>query len=372
LSAGIPLPVLTELAETLFFASLGAEEKELTRVALVWSPDGSSGLQRMTDAISSEPCWDLLLFEKPRPFDVDVLIKTAPVTDFGISVLVIGGSGGGLVIEGVAHRRPSTLGPPPLILVADSPGSVAIFVAGTEIFRFERGMFRRSTLDVFTDERCPVFRLLNEYASSLNLEPPFRRWSYPTHVARRLADSMRRTHHGGLLLFQPTEEHDSNAVSLPLKNPSFLKDLIVKANDIAVYLSRDQSLPDYEDEGLEVTRSRYAEATEDLHRAVNLVARLSAVDNAVLLGPGFSVIGAQFAVTSSAETLEVYEAHDETGAKFEKYDIKRHGSRHRAAVSFVSEAPGRLALLSSADGPLRCFLRHEGKVLFWHVRDRFV
>jgi hypothetical protein len=99
---------------------------------------------------------------------------------------------------------------------------------------------------------------------------------------------------------------------------------------------------------------------------------LTALDNALLLGPDLKVIGAGYAVpTPDADTPRVHIAQDLQGTPGDVYDINQHGSRHRAAAWFAVNNPGGLVFLVSHDGPLRCLIRpskDEKTLLLWNLR----
>ena len=401
--------VLLELAETLFYASLATEEKEPTRVALAWHLSGAGGLRNVFEgdgrSLPTVLAWDVLRF-KERPFNVANVAKTAPIAESGRSVLVIGGSPNALVIDGVARRRPQSYGQY-LVLISDSPGVITIANRGRELFRYERGESVQLTPYIF-GYQGPVHSVVKALAAPLGLELAFSLWNKPTDIMEDLAAAMHRTKHGGLLLFMPQAPAPDEDSRLKLKvlDTEILQRPLQKVEERAtslfnLFLDREKAkdalaqndetmlgaavaaamfacminpaqedasvraAPTEEDESVRLRRELQA-AKMELTQWVNTVGRLTAVDNAVLIGPGFRVLGAQYEVTSE-NSPQVFEARDWKGVDVRPYE-KLHGSRHRAAASFVSKGDGRFSILSSADGPLRCFLSVNGRVVMWHVR----
>ncbi|MCY1023974.1 hypothetical protein [Pyxidicoccus sp. MSG2] len=364
--------VLLALARALFFASLGTEEKQATRVALVWHPDGARGLAAAEQPSTSPPrehLWDVLQLAR-RDFNIPALIKAAPLAEYGHSLLVVGGPADKLRIDGIAKRRPFTSSRTlPLLLGTDSPGSVTIAHAGNELFRYERGRRLPPGLSLLSG---PASTALKTFVVPLHLNH-LRFFRSPVgDTFQQLAVAMNRTGHGGLLLFLPTRlsTADSHALKLPVRNRTVLRDLLKEA------LRLDSALRKLEVASpLTVTAERSAlffdlETTlAELARWHHFIGRLTAIDNAVLLGPGFTILGAQYEVPSKSKYGDVYEVLDpEDRTKDIPYDMRRHGSRHRAAATFVAGGKGRIALLSSADGPLRCFVNEGGRILMWTVR----
>jgi hypothetical protein len=369
LPAAVPDPTaIRHIAEVIFFASLATEEKEPTRVSVAWHSDGAKGLRNITDRehaslASSVRPWDVLRIV-PLSFDVAGVAKAAPLVEFGTSLLVVGRSEGSYFIDGVARLRPHTFGGSVLVLRAEAPGVITIEAGGIEIFRFERGETVTPPPDPFED-----FSALEHHAQAM-LPAPTSRGVFgrsPIDVLRNLAAVMTRTRHGGLLLFLPTEPTPAELkrVKLPVhaEDGEVLLRAFISVNNLAGDVEDDAF---YRDNPDSQNSARLAAALADLGRWTEVIGRLTAVDNAVLIGPGFRIVGAQYEVPSDSSP-DVYEALNPQGDAGPKY-VKRHGSRHRAAACFVDAGEGRIAILSSADGPLRCFMKVNGNVVMWHIR----
>jgi hypothetical protein len=364
------LEVVTELAETLFFASLTTEEKEPTRVGIVWDFDGAATLRRAFNIPGSEnearyPVWNVLPFTR-RPLDVATLMKAAPLAEFGRSFLVAGGQPGQLYIDGVARQRPLGINTDGLILFTDAPGAVSVVSLNTELFRYEAGQALRPSPHIF-QSLGPVGEAIQ--AIGTPIQPASRVSPYP-QVVQSLASAMSRTRHGGLLLFLPgaPSDEDLEGVKLHVTDEEALQFRIRRVNELQRALGEAPSGQPANKRKQVALQEQLADAWRDVEQWADMVGRLTAVDNAVLIGPGFRVLGAQCVVPSTSRDIQVDEVHDVLGKNGHPFDLKRHGSRHRAAAAFASRGEGHLAILSSADGPLRCFLRVKGKVLMWQVR----
>jgi hypothetical protein len=121
----------------------------------------------------------------------------------------------------------------------------------------------------------------------------------------------------------------------------------------------DMSPPSIELEDAELASRR---SSQTLDRLVAQTGRLSAVDGAVVIAPGIAVaaFGCKVPSNQAPHVRRVTQ-----WPKHEPYDESRHGTRHRAAVSFVSEYEGRFAICVSQDGPVSAFLRIQEHLYCW-------
>ncbi len=383
--------LVRNLASILFFASLATEEKTPTRVSILLSPDGV----RPEDILDTDPyqdqelgpehAWRVIAIE-PRPLDVHNLVKAAPLAEFGRSVVVVENQVGELQITGVARRNRRTDGGECLVLSAPSPGVVEITYQSIEIFRYERGVTTPCLPPILEKTglaRSAIMKLGEPLTKRLKL--PIVNSLY-TRTANSLIKLISSIQHGGLVLFLngPLRLDDAGRVKLKLKDTGLLAEAMVNDNTswglhfssvlVGAMRSVNQEPTLHTDTDSESSltlgaKAKLREASLELDDILIDIARFSAVDNALLIGPGFEVIGAQFEVPSENAPM-VYMATDLQGTRGKGYDLRRHGSRHRAAACFAFRYPGSLAVAISADGPIRCFLKRaqDEFVLMWELR----
>jgi hypothetical protein len=116
----------------------------------------------------------------------------------------------------------------------------------------------------------------------------------------------------------------------------------------------------------DAARAEANAATEALEVVIDDVARLSAIDGAMLTGPHLQLYGAGYIIPSKPLPLEPLLASDPRMTDVQPYSA-RHGARHAAAFSFAHENPGAVAFVVSEDGPVSCALRVEDRVVVWPV-----
>ncbi|MBM7119351.1 putative sensor domain DACNV-containing protein [Archangium primigenium] len=387
------LGLLETLVDTLFFASLAKEEGRPALARIVYHHDGTQGLKETrehTDYDSSQGpalAWNVTPF-RPILLTAKSLAKLTPAADMERTALIVGPRDDGrLYILGLARRNKATDGGMVTVLSAPEPGSVVLYQAGEELFRYERGQ------RLSPEQKFPLWGLLHnegivrQTIESIcqNLvqtlaEASFFRWpnSGVWPVASLLFDlinTMASKRHGGLITLLPAE-HEENPFYAISHHHSRFGELLLQSTQtqtnayrLAFARRADDHSQSEEERGF---HEEVRTTKESLNSLIENVGQLTALDNALLLGPDLKVIGAGFSVpTPKLATPTVHLAQDLQGTPGPVYDINQHGSRHRAATWFAFENPGGVAFLVSHDGPLRCLIRPSAKettVLLWNLR----
>lgn len=381
-----------ELVDTLFFASLAREEGHPALARIVYHDDGVQGLERTRETADchspQEPAlaWTVIPFD-PIPLTVNALVKLTPAAHVERTAIIVGPQDGQLHILGLARRSKSTDGGDVWVFSAPEPGFIVLHHAGEEVFRYERGQrlspeqkfslwkilhtdgLVRKTLETVCQN---LVRTLTEASFFPNFP-----WidSGVSPLLFDLINTMVSTRHGGLIaiLADPStaaKPFYSLSPHQSLHSELFLQAKRAKTRAVSLALNR---LPD-DHSNLEEERVADEEARtakEALDSLIANIGQLTALDNALLLGPDLKVIGAGYAVPTKADTPTVHVAQDLQGTPGGVYDIDQHGSRHRAAASFAFANPGGLVFLVSHDGPLRCLIRpseEKETLLLWNLR----
>lgn len=107
-------------------------------------------------------------------------------------------------------------------------------------------------------------------------------------------------------------------------------------------------------------------ATQRVSRLLAQIARLTAVDGAVVMSHELNVLafGAKLSSSKDFDQPEVFTVNQELGLD-EPWPLSLRGTRHRAAAVFAAERPERLSVIVSQDGDAATFQRIESKVVYW-------
>lgn len=413
---------LVRIADTLFFASLGKEEGEVTRVRVAYHEQGIRGLQEIQEHVlvggahGRRRAWEVIPFEPESTitdFSVKALVKLAPAANLPRTSIVVGPHDGQLRILGLARRVEYTgfykvEGEDSVfILHAPEPGHLTLSINGIEEFRYEHGSLVPPTHRVYLHDllfktesvvRSALMSICKSLVDS-NDKPRFlwftdKEW-YISSVVLGLVKQMGTMRHGGLIAILPDSsdiEHARNMgkYRLPPEDGTLLRSRLQEfaASRTGVeelfWSSTRKNASKTEDDSLDEAIDRQFEENdeEELNSLVESIGQLTAVDNALLLGPNLEVVCAGYPIptqekeprvqgeAAQAEKLVVHEAESLKGEPSALYAIEQHGSRHRAAAVFANRYQGGLVFVSSQDGPLRCLHRPRGRneVLLWNVR----
>jgi sensor domain DACNV-containing protein len=388
---------LGELADTLFFASLAKEEGQPTLARIVYHEQGAQGLKTVQEHDSHDSshgpilAWDVIPIE-PIQFSVKALVKIAPAANLERTAVVVGSHNGQLYIQGLARRIKRTDGGDVPVFSAPEPGFIIWIQAGKEIFRYERGYSVSSKQKIplwdALDKEGIIKSTLEETCKSLMRDLPSTAFSRPawdiSSTVFDLINTMVMTRHGGIIAILATQNSEKgSAYPLSRAHRTLLNAKLreyASARHEAFELAWKQPIEGYEDpyrtqEEL-MARSAEEDAKNALDSTIENIGRLTAVDNALLIGPDLEILGAGFPIPTPREGApEVYEAQSLQGTPGALYNISQHGSRHRAAAWFAHQNQGGLVFIVSHDGPLRCMLRPSAQqemVLLWNLRlDEF-
>jgi len=402
------LHLLATLADTLFFASLGKEEGDLTRVRLAHHPRGIAGLEDIREHVLigsthyDRRAWEIIPFEHESAItslSVKALIKIAPVANLPRTSVVVGPQDGQLTIQGIARRVEyehlyETNEDSVLVFHAPEPGHLILSINGGEVFRYEQGrivaptrrvlladlLFKTSSIvNAALMQICAL--LLDELTEPLLRLPDTKNW-HISQVLYKLVKRMAEMRHGGLIAILPdTSNIDKVKPEGKYRIPrdagpvlrNRLKEYVASRNSLEDLLWK-RATPESDDEALDkaIAHQDKEHDEEELDALVDTIGQLTAVDNALLLGPNLEVVCAGYPIPTQEqeEKLAVFETETLLGELSAPYAISQHGSRHLAAAFFANRHPGGLAFVASQDGPLRCLHRPVGQetIFLWNLR----
>lgn len=344
-----------------------------------------------------------LLFDKPRPFNALELRMLAPACDFYRTMMgITHDPRGELRIWGLVHSGPewiqaisggrgsfdplpqwpviSVLGPG-MLAAARGSFTLALLRQGTLIQPSTEVFEGRWLSDVFKDTREEIAVLLRDRVrrrggASNRIEPGLVQ-QLGQHAVRRMISKMRRSRHGGALLFLPPRD---SAPEIPseLLRPKYSmarhpQRLMYRTAmlDILEFLSCDidggmHANPQVGWEDYKVCQDHRLKRLDDrLFEFAHLVSEVSQVDGAVVLDRRFQLLGFGAEILANHELTHVYRALDADGDTVIPQHIDEFGTRHRSAFRLCAQDPQTLAIVVSQDGAIAFIKYHHGHVTLW-------
>jgi hypothetical protein len=314
------------IVDAAFWASLRREEGFIPKISLAFlSPDETKSA---------------LLFERSLPLDPGVLTKVAPAVERAGIHLGVSHGPEGLSVWGATRAIPSLC----FVVEVAAPGLIVIKHHSSETNgKFINVAVLEGDQVKLVDERagaipdCPAL-----LTALLGAESPAA-WVHSVNVLVQLAVSMRGHGRGGSLLVVPAlgeAWRESIVAPIPYAvSPPFsdLAELARAADD-------------------ETSRRSWQET---LHRTVDAVAGLTAVDGAVVITDQYEVLGFGAKITrrrgySLVEQVIVTEPIEGGSANLVHPD-KLGGTRHLSAAQFVQDQQDCAALVASQDGRFTVF-----------------
>ncbi len=321
--------VIEALIDAAFWASLRREETYVPKISLAFA----------SPADSVHP----LLFDRPLPLDPAALTKVAPAVERPGIHLGVSPLGAELRVWGTIREIPALC----VVVEVTAPGLLVVkHHRGEEVGKFVN-------VAVLEGDRIKV---VDENASSLPDCPPLLTSllgfeSPASWIAHResiniliqLAVSMRAHGRGGVLLVVSGE---SDA----------WKDSIVRPIPYAVVPGFAQ-LAQLNREPPEVKRTRLWQ--ESVHRVVEAVAGLTAVDGATVLTKDYELLafGAKIARRKGSPQVEQVTITEpvEGNASQVVHPTELGGTRHLSSAQFVHDQHDAVALVASQDGRFTVF-----------------
>jgi hypothetical protein len=318
--------VIAAMIDAAFWASLRREEGFVPKISLAF--------------VRPEESPQPLTFERPLPLEPGALTRVAPAVERPGIHLAVAQRGDDLVVWGTVRNVPKYC----CVIEVAEPGLIVVkHHRGEELAKFVNVAVLQGDQIKLVDEHasslpdCPDL-----LASLLGFDAPAS-WAASLNVLVQLAVSMRAHRRGGLLLVVPP---DSTAwlesVVQPIRysvSPPF--------TELAL-LSREQPVP-----------SRLRSWREELARAVDSVAGLTAVDGATVVTADYALLafGAKIARRQGALQIDqVTVTEPIAGGSAAVVDpAALGGTRHLSAAQFVHDQQDAIALVASQDGHFTVF-----------------
>jgi hypothetical protein len=392
-----PLPPVDQLQyvlETAFFASFAREEGRHLQFVLCCAPDSAVTREGTTDGVPIVP------FQTPRRLTIDALRSLAPaVSPANAAILVRCPPAGGVdacEITGVLHvgsnlaraRSGKSIYhravPHALLIDVRDSGELHIYRGGIKLATLDSGSLQ-DQLAFSEIEFLPISDLLARggnamrprivrYAREPEREASDFEWTALLNTVLSIVSGIQSHGHGGtLLLVAP-----GASGALPVRTKfdvderrSMLADRFVAfLNARHAFVERRLAAGAGADilADIEVTRLEDAMVTAEdaLSDAADLVARLSAVDGALVVTSDLHVLGfGAEIVLDAARAVSAYEVtgHAQRPGTWPEVDSESFGMRHRSALRCVAVADHTAAFVVSQDSAVSFFWKQDGRVL---------
>ena len=339
-----PLPsreIVARLVDVGYVASLLEEEGRMVRC----------GFGYLSEPGALARGYRVFRFGEPMPFSPSTLAKLSPAMDPGRTELAVFPEAGTLAVWGFIHRGDQSFG----IDLQHLPTHFSLRGLGPGAFTVH---FDERLLLLFSRDHAHFFDAGIDLAGVLES-----RAGVTAAVAGtlcRLARRMLSHGHGGTLLVVDRVAPPNGLVwHGALTPPSGSHAMLTSA----VRLEERASTKDLEIEIAPPSAVQRLAIEVALGEALDFVARLTAVDGAVLIDHALGILGAGITIQTpeSAMPREIVLEDPRGGVPERRATLSElGGNRHRSAVCFCSQQPGRaLALVASQDGDLSIFARRD-------------
>ncbi len=341
-----------------------------------------------------------LRFDRPRPFEPQVLRRLAHAVDFRrgmVGLQVVGGTvkvwglihSGALWLQPVRGGRRDQALPEHLVIHVRGPGQLLLTLGHRTLATLSSGKIEVPKNDVFDSRWLPeMFAPIRQELMVLHdaareqAEAPWARLDHSLtktisqHMVRRLIATIREAQHGGTVLILPvtTSEtllHDDSAFRLrfrfddPLPARRFRHLILEVMNTLARTAAPDGppvGWPEYQAS----RNAKLADLDEAIFEFAHLVAGLANVDGAVLLNQRFELLGFGAVIAGGLPEVEtVARALDVEAQERLRESTEAVGTRHRAVYRLCAAHPEALGIVVSQDGGVRFVRRADDEVVYW-------
>jgi hypothetical protein len=385
-SARPPLAVLTTLLNNCFFASLKREEGRAVQFDLALClpsalPDPAFRYSEFTKI------FNLIRFEK-RNLSVNELVRLAPACNPAKTVVLSGydGTTDEVYLWGIAD-----LGWQPCTDLADlrvrviSPGEINVSLHGRLLGSYKDGrilqperalintgliyaFFKDTSLGLCREVKAATGRERNDEPDH---ERDYRAMPY-LFALQEIIDRMQRLKHGGCILVVPEDASEGNLPNVAVKYRcrdqtvwNCLRGKLILHDRFFAALEESRAGKCNAEE-VESLQSQRQDVENGLRDSLDVLARLTAVDGAVVMTRKFELLGfgAVIQLPQAAE-YKVSRCEDRGATELREIEIESYGTRHRSAFEFCYRCNPSVAIVVSQDGGVKMVRRVGDSVYFW-------
>jgi hypothetical protein len=344
----LPLPdeaQLRELLEATFFASLHEEEGRKVEFGIAWQPE-------------ARECAAVVALGAGVRVTPANLAKLAPATSSEATSIAVRAEPGGLVAWALLERSAATH--QPLSIRVLGPGVLRVEYAGIPRALYARGEILLQGGGYVV--KSPSQRLTRNFAAWSAEADPDRAVDLRAAVITRLAARALAHRHGGMILIVPADSGLPAGVRIHYTVEDGALMLVQRFARVIADIAANERLARLVGSRQRGFDGRVPVRDEDqiaFGEAIELIARLTAIDNALLLdtdlrvrGFGVQVIESDIPRTDFVHTNPYSDdIHTDDLTTFK-------GTRHPAGVIFCMRQPGEAAsIIASQDGTLSLALK---------------
>jgi hypothetical protein len=393
------LEILTQLLETLFFASLRHEESQptLCRVAFIdrHNPDPSPPKRIVADR------WKFFALSKDLPFTVPTLVKLSQAVDpWGSTLAVDTDRKGRLRIWGLIDQSIhfSTFLVKEASTGAEMPGLFQAVISGVgEISAYKTNVFigtlKQESLVTHQHrvfETGPIYSKMlpwvKAYQEKVRKQAEKAAYESRDHWDDSLEDlwfsaicrlliGIQRYGHGGAVLV--SDEIDDLKPKYSLEYPR-LADALVRfgVHEINKTFYSDEIFETYIDQDVDdmpvglyldesVTADEFEDTNSEIKGCVRFLTSLSRVDGLLWLNSNLFLRGFGVEITLQKDPSKAFAAQNSDGTKRRALIPSHLGMRHRSMFRYCGSHPNAIGFVVSQDGDIRAMTKVGGAVLLW-------
>jgi hypothetical protein len=354
-----------------------------------------------------------LAFETPVPYSPEELRRLAVAAKYHRALVAVrrDAQSGGFVVWGILQSGPGWIqvaqggrGPAPsppssaLVVRVLGPGRLAVGRGPSTLAELRAGIVGGPGLDVFTSKWLPAsFTAARAELAAIHAgarargEAAGERWAALANDAirmisqamvRRFLAAMVAAHHGGTVLFLPTENPESIVgAGGPLRLRYAFRDTearrryrrLIRTLMIDVALAGGRAGAEVVDASMYASlEDKELSAVQDaIFEMSQLIAALTEVDGAVVMTKRFELLGFGAEITGDLPSVQhVARALDLEADDTVLEPLVADGTRHRSTYRLCSRVPEAVGIVVSQDGGVRFVATHKGHVTFWdHVAE---
>lgn len=380
-----PLSVLVEILNTCFFASLKQEEGRPTRFTLVLC--GSAKLGNPAFRYSDyTKLFNVMRFASPRAFSKGELIRLAPACEPKKTLLLASHTEqkAGLCLWGIVDvgndPSGSHVGLTELQVCVFAPGELKVTLHGRTLCNYKNGHIQfpeRSLVNsgfLYQFFKPTSLTLAREVMAATGQKPDsqihkrdFRAMSY-VFALQTIAERVHELKHGGCILIVPEKRKPlhigikyqcaDNTIWTCLKGKLILHDQ---------YYGMNSATPRQPETATASSlQSQMQDVENGLRDAIEAMARLTAVDGAVIVNRKLELIGfGAVAKLGQTAPYQVFRCEDRKATKRKQVAIENYGTRHRSAFEFCFRNRPSVAIVVSQDGGIKIVTRVGKHIYFW-------